>query len=159
MPINSVVTGAQLIPPAGTTTLKSTMNALTGTAATNTNFTLDPGTGYANPLPAPVDAKGNLYNIYYFNYNSVLAANTSSDALFTDVIIPANWDQTQVAEMGDFNIVVTAQAIQSDTFSSEADALNALNIAQPNPMDNTTITDMGPTATPTPTDSPTPTPG
>ena len=48
-------------------------------------------------------------------------------ALFTNVAVPVDWNQTHIKQIGDFNIVVSAECIQSKGFASQADAYTALD--------------------------------
>lgn len=61
---------------------------------------------------------------YSYYYNTVLAVDESTDALFTSVTIPAEFDNDDMKEIGpDFTIDVTAHAIQTaDSYSTVADA-------------------------------------
>ena len=57
---------------------------------------------------------------YSYYYNTVLAVDESTDALFTSVTIPAEFDNDDMKEIGpDFTIDVTAHAIQTaDSYST-----------------------------------------
>ena len=61
---------------------------------------------------------------YSYYYNTVLAVDESTEALFTSVTIPAVFDNDDMKEIGtDFTIDVTAHAIQTaDSYSTVADA-------------------------------------
>lgn len=73
---------------------------------------------------APVydQAKDTLTNSYY--YNTVLAADASTEPLFTSVKIPAAFNNDDMKAIGaDFTIDVTAHAIQTaDSYSTVAGA-------------------------------------
>ena len=47
--------------------------------------------------------------------------------LFTNVVIPTDWNQTQLARMGDFRLEITAEAIQCKGFATQAAAFMALD--------------------------------
>lgn len=75
------------------------------------------------------DATRSSAGVYYFNYNGILAksgAANSSAVLFTNVIVPLEWDQDDLTLIGDYNIVVEGQAIQAAnlTFAEAFDALD-----------------------------------
>lgn len=61
---------------------------------------------------------------YSYYYNTVLAVDESTEALFTSVTIPAVFDNEDMEAIGeDFTIDVTAHAIQTaDSYSTVADA-------------------------------------
>ena len=61
---------------------------------------------------------------YSYYYNTVLAVGESTEALFTSVTIPAEFDNEDMKEIrADFTIDVTAHAIQiADSYSTVADA-------------------------------------
>lgn len=61
---------------------------------------------------------------YSYYYNTVLAVDKSTEALFTSVTIPAEFDNEDMKEIrADFTIDVTAHAIQTaDSYSTVADA-------------------------------------
>lgn len=61
---------------------------------------------------------------YSYYYNTVLAVDKSTEALFTSVTIPAVFDNEDMEAIGeDFTIDVTAHAIQTaDSYSTVADA-------------------------------------
>lgn len=62
----------------------------------------------------------------YFNYNSVLTEG-SKVAFFTNIVIPTDWNQTQLDKLGQYEIEIYAQAIQSKNFANAADAFTALD--------------------------------
>ena len=61
---------------------------------------------------------------YSYYYNTVLAVDKSTEALFTSVTIPAEFDNEDMKEIvADFTIDVTAHAIQTaDSYNTVADA-------------------------------------
>ena len=61
---------------------------------------------------------------YSYYYNTVLAVGESTEALFTSVTIPAEFDNEDMKEIrADFTIDVTAHAIQTaDSYRTVADA-------------------------------------
>lgn len=64
--------------------------------------------------------------VYYYDYDGVFEEGAEA-TLFTNVVIPTDWNQTQIAKLGQYQIVVYAQAIQADNFESAADAFAALD--------------------------------
>ena len=46
--------------------------------------------------------------------------------LFTNVVIPTNWGNKDMEQIGRFQIIVSAEAIQSNGFASAQDAFAAL---------------------------------
>lgn len=64
--------------------------------------------------------------VYVYNYKDVLAAGSSA-ALFTHIIIPADWGETEMSKLGSYQIVVKTQAIQADGFGSFNEAMTALD--------------------------------
>lgn len=47
--------------------------------------------------------------------------------LFTNVVIPTDWNQTQMQKVGNYQLKVTAQAIQSKGFASQSEAYRMLD--------------------------------
>ena len=47
--------------------------------------------------------------------------------MFDFVVIPTDWTQTDIAVLGNFNIVVTAQAIQAENIANADAAFKALD--------------------------------
>ncbi len=48
-------------------------------------------------------------------------------ALFTNVVIPSDWNQTHLEKVGNFILDISAEAIQSKGFASQSDAFKALD--------------------------------
>lgn len=71
-------------------------------------------------------SKDNVTGVYYFNYNNVLAEGETA-TLFTNIVIPTDWNQTQLKTLGEYQIVIEAQAIQVDHFESAEAAYSALD--------------------------------
>ena len=67
----------------------------------------------------------------FFNYmgkkNDGLLNIGEESTLFTTVVIPTDWNQTQIQKVGDFRLKITAQAIQSKGFSTQTEALRMLD--------------------------------
>lgn len=63
---------------------------------------------------------------YYYNYNGVFS-NGATAVLFTHVIVPTDWNQTDIATLGNFDIVVVGQAIQADNMADADEAFKALD--------------------------------
>lgn len=47
--------------------------------------------------------------------------------LFTNVVIPIDWNQTEMKKVGNYQLKVTAQAIQSKGFATQAEAYRMLD--------------------------------
>lgn len=47
--------------------------------------------------------------------------------LFTNIVIPTDWNQTHLTTMGDYKLKITAQAIQSSGFAAQEDAYEMLD--------------------------------
>ena len=45
--------------------------------------------------------------------------------LFTNIAIPTDWNQTQMQKVGNYQLKVTAQAIQSKGFATQSEASTA----------------------------------
>ena len=63
---------------------------------------------------------------YYYEYNSVFTEGDEA-VLFTNVVVPTDYNQTDLEFIGQFKIEVYAQAIQTDNFTNSADAFTALD--------------------------------
>ncbi len=67
-----------------------------------------------------------VYN--YMGENGTGLLNTGKEAtLFTTIVIPTDWNQTQFSVMGDFHLNIEAECIQSSGFADQADAFAALD--------------------------------
>lgn len=64
--------------------------------------------------------------IYYYNYNKIFNQGDKV-VLFTNIVIPTDWNTTQLDVMGKYQIEVYAQAIQSDNFANADEAFAALD--------------------------------
>lgn len=82
----------------------------------NTQFTKD--AARSNQAATP--------NLEYYTYNGTLAEGSSA-TLFDSVIVPSGWNQTDLAILGSYKIVITAQAIQAENFANAAEAFAALD--------------------------------
>ena len=49
--------------------------------------------------------------------------------LFSNIVIPTDWTQTEIDKVGDFQLVIKAEAIQATGFKSYTDAFTALDAA------------------------------
>lgn len=68
--------------------------------------------------------------VYYYNYiggeDGVLAEGDEA-VLFTNIVIPTDWNQEQLEVLGEYQIVISAQAIQTDNFANADEAFAALD--------------------------------
>lgn len=67
-----------------------------------------------------------VYNYNGENGDGILNIGEES-TLFTNVVIPTDWNQTEMQKIGGYQLKVTAQAIQSKGFASQADAYRMLD--------------------------------
>lgn len=98
-------------------TVKNPFNTGAGAA----QFTLDAVRSVANS------------GVYYLNYNSIFKAAagvTPADrvVVFTNVVIPSDWKQTDLQVLGKYDIVIKAEAIQTGGFVDSAAAFTALDL-------------------------------
>lgn len=63
---------------------------------------------------------------YYYNYNGILKENDKV-VLFTNIVVPTEYNKNDLQVIGKFQIEVYAQAIQSDNFENSDDAFAALD--------------------------------
>ncbi|MDR1927188.1 MAG: SipW-dependent-type signal peptide-containing protein [Oscillospiraceae bacterium] len=67
----------------------------------------------------------------YYNYNSGTPAGVLAEGaqatLFDAIIIPTEWNQTDLAILGNYKIVIQAQSIQAENFANAAEAFAALD--------------------------------
>lgn len=68
----------------------------------------------------------NITGVYYYNYNKILEEGNSVK-LFTNIVIPTDWNQTHLATLGEYQIEIYAQAIQADNFKNSTEAFDALD--------------------------------
>ncbi len=94
-----------------------TLDNLKDTPTVNGDFTL---------VADKSSSDTNVTGVYYYNYNNVLTEGATA-TLFTNVVIPTDWNQTQLQKLGEYKIVISAQAIQVDNFADAAAAFAALD--------------------------------
>ena len=104
---------------------------------------IDPGSSYSSSeLKTLVDNKQviTLYNTddfklddsrstdtkLVFNYKNILGENDKK-VLFTNLVIPTNYKQSDLDLLGNFNIKIYAEAIQSDNTGSMSEAFKLLD--------------------------------
>ncbi|PKM63232.1 MAG: hypothetical protein CVU97_01495 [Firmicutes bacterium HGW-Firmicutes-21] len=90
--------------------------------ATGTNFGGHSSTTAANP------------GVRYYNYNGIFHADEDASlsdkvVLFTNIVIPTDFANAEIALLGSYKIKMTAQAIQSDNFIDASEAFTALDAA------------------------------
>lgn len=83
-----------------------------------------------NPL-YKLDEERSSGNILVFNFmgkeeDGKLKTGEEA-ALFTTIVIPADWNQTQLDKVGDFDLEVISESIQSAGFGSQEEAYKALD--------------------------------
>ncbi len=67
--------------------------------------------------------------VYYYNFGTTVSAG-DSNVLFTTIAIPSDYTNANLATMGNFKIVMEAQAIQAEGFADSAAAFTALQTAE-----------------------------
>lgn len=90
---------------------------ITALPTVNPAFTLVAGKSSSDATPT---------GVYYYNYNHVLEEGANA-TLFTNVVIPTDWNQTELKKLGEYQIVISAQAIQVDNFADANAAFDALD--------------------------------
>jgi len=83
----------------------------------NNKFTLDGGKSSSDT---------NATGVYYYNYNEIFKQGDKVK-LFTNVIIPADWEREDLEVLGEYQIVIQAQAIQKESFADADEAFAALD--------------------------------
>ena len=83
-----------------------------------------------NPVWVKDTTRSSDYKLVY-NYSGkrgdgILNIGEES-TLFTNVVIPTDWNQTELQKIGDYQLKVTAQAIQSKGIASQAEAFRLLD--------------------------------
>lgn len=64
--------------------------------------------------------------VFYLNYKGILDEGMPGVAAFTSIVFPSNWNQQDIKAVGDFQIKLTAYAIQSEGFEDRAEAFEML---------------------------------
>lgn len=108
-----------------------TYAAATGTPGTKLletkSFRLSELAAYDMVNPAfTKDASRSSAGVTYYNYNTVLSEGSKA-VLFTNIVIPTDWNQTQLDILGEYEVEIYAQAIQSKNIASAAEAFNAID--------------------------------
>ena len=77
-----------------------------------------------------LDTSRSSTGLYYYNYTDGdgILHNGDIKKLFTNVVIPTNWSQTEIDPLGNYDIIVQAEAIQSANFADAAEAFDALDV-------------------------------
>ena len=63
---------------------------------------------------------------YTFEYKGKFAKGTQAN-LFDKVVVPTDYTDADIALMGDYKVIVWAQAIQTESFADQQSAMNALS--------------------------------
>ena len=90
-----------------------------------------------NPEFAPDTTRGGV-GVYYYNYigdgtpAGAIMQHADVKTLFTGVAVPTEWTQADIDKIGNFNIVVNAQAIQAQNFTDATEAFAALDVEEAN---------------------------
>lgn len=97
------------------------------------------GTDVMTPVNSEftLDSTRSSDGIYYYNYNGTMGTGDVK-TLFTHVAIPGDWVQTDIDEVGDFDLIVEGQAIQKSNIEDADTAFDALD------------TELTPASAPTP---------
>lgn len=96
---------------------KYSLSQLSTYTTVNSDFTL---------MEDKSSSDDNITGVYCYNYNLVLKEGESVE-LFTNIVIPTDWNQTDLKMLGAYQIEIYAQAIQSENFSSSEEAFSALD--------------------------------
>lgn len=77
------------------------------------------------------DSQRSTANKWVYNYKGTMSGNEQS-TLFTDIVIPTDWNQTQIEKIasgvaGSFKLKIQADAIQAAGFTDQAAAMTALD--------------------------------
>lgn len=72
------------------------------------------------------DTSKSTAGTYYYNYKKIFNQDEKA-VLFTNIVIPTDWNATHLNTMGKYKIEVYAQAIQSDNFEDADKAFSALD--------------------------------
>lgn len=77
-----------------------------------------------------LDSSRSSTGLYYYNYTTGdgILHNGEIKKLFTNIVIPTNWSQTEIDPLGNYDIIVQAEAIQSANFANAAEAFDALDV-------------------------------
>ena len=67
-----------------------------------------------------------VFNYMGENGDGILNIGDES-TLFTNIVIPTDWNQTQMQKVGNYQLKVTAQAIQSKGFATQSEAYRMLD--------------------------------
>ena len=73
-----------------------------------------------------LDTARSSNGIYYFNYKKIMVTGESS-MLFTGVVVPFDWTQTDIDDIGNYDILVKVESIQAKNFDTAAEAFTALD--------------------------------
>lgn len=77
------------------------------------------------------DTKRSSDNMLVFNYEGkdgkgILGIGEEA-ALFTNIVFPAHWTEKEMAQLGDFRLVIQAEAVQITGFSNRGEAYHTLD--------------------------------
>ena len=75
------------------------------------------------------DENASTSSRYVFNYikDGGLLKSGQEAVLFSNIVIPSDWNQTQMNKLGNYKLNISAEAIQAKGFASQAEAFQALD--------------------------------
>ena len=75
------------------------------------------------------DEDASVFNRYVFNYvkGDGLLKSGQEAVLFSNIVIPSDWNQTQLKKLGSYKLDISVEAIQAQGFSSQKEAFQALD--------------------------------
>lgn len=90
------------------------------------------------------DADRGGTGVYYYNYKGTLQKGETA-VLFSKVVIPKDWNQDDLNAVGNYDLVVTAQAIQAQNMKDANEAFDALDgeVAQSSTLSSTMTVENG----------------
>lgn len=70
--------------------------------------------------------KSGADGVYTYTYNNILKKGDSA-TLFSNIVIPTDWNRARLSLLGEYQIEIYAQAIQTSNFNSADEAFTALD--------------------------------
>lgn len=70
--------------------------------------------------------KSGADGVYTYTYNNILKKDDSA-TLFSNIVIPTDWNRARLSLLGEYQIEIYAQAIQTSNFNSADEAFAALD--------------------------------
>lgn len=85
------------------------------------------GVNSAFTRDATRSAANGSYDVYNYTGGTGVFAEGTKVILFSNIVVPTDWNQSQMAKLSSYKVIIRAEAIQTDGFADAAAAFTALD--------------------------------